>query len=270
MLFKGLNKHLRGIRMSAMCKYVIAFAVISVSFMSAPSLIVAQQPSLIQQIEELKPSIVRIKARNTEIFQSQRPQAAIDRQTGRIIVFRNVHSGSYNRFGAGVFVDACGIIVTNAHTINNADQIRVLLNDNIELPARVVFLFKDMDFGFLKVDLPYAIRPVPLADSDDIHLGDDIVNIGNSELLHQTVSGGQIIGIGSSRTQKTQGRQNTYLIQTTVNLYPGDSGGPVFNRSGKLIGLITAKETSSEHSSFAIPSNIINRFLQEYLHGFEQ
>ena len=201
-------------------------------------------------------------------MQGRRPQAALDRRTGRIIVLRKVQTGSYNRFGAGVFIDPSGIIVTNAHTINQADRITIILDDNKELPAHVLLIVNDMDFGFLKVDLPYPIRAVPLANSDQIKLGEEVVNIGNSEFLNQTVSGGKINGLGSSHTLKGQNKQKNYLIKTSITLYEGDSGGPLFDRQGRLIGLITAKEESTDHATFAIPSNIINRFLQEYLHGF--
>ncbi len=255
--------------MNAMYKFHALTALLVGLYTFSPLSGFAQPPSIIEKINTLKASTVRIKALNAGLFQGQRPRAALDKRTGRIIVLRNVQGGSYNRFGAGVFVHPSGIIVTNAHTIHLADRITVTLNDNTELPARALFLVNNMDIGFLQVDPPYPVTPVPLANSDEIQLRDEIINIGNSEFLQQTVSGGQITGIGNSRTLKVSPEKN-YLIQTSINLYQGDSGGPLFDRHGKLIGLVTAKETTADHSSFAIPSNIINRFLQEYLQGHYQ
>jgi len=238
-----------------------------VLILSLLTLVGEAQVSLLEQIERLQPAIVSIKSLNTEIFQKPGMHAALDRKTGRVVVLRRLHGGSYNRFGAGVIVHESGIIVTNAHNIINADRITVILNDHTELLAKVLLVTKDMDFGFIQVDLPYPITPVALANADEIKLGDEIITVGNSPLLKQTISGGKIIGLGNSRTQKRQGQKRTDLIQTTVNLYESDSGGPLFDRKGHLLGLMTAKETAVDHSSFAIPANQIHRFLQEYLHG---
>lgn len=224
------------------------------------------QTSVIDQIQKLQPAIVSIKAVNKEIFQMPYQAAAFDKASGRVIVVRRLKAAGYNRFGAGVIIHSTGIIVTNAHVVNNADNIKVILHDNLEIPAEVLLIVKNLDIGLIQIPLPYPITPVELADSDHVKLRDEVINIGNSQFLKQTFSGGKIKGIGTSRHQFLKGEiKTTHLLQTTINLYEGDSGGPLFDQAGRLIGMMTAKEAAANHSSFAVPSNLIKRYLAEYL-----
>ena len=219
------------------------------------------QSSIIDQVQRAQPSIVGVTAENTDVFQSPPAIAGIDPKTGRVVVVRKVQQPTYQRAGAGVVLDSSGIIVTNAHTVQRSNSITVTLSDHTQLPASVVKVVMNLDLAFLKVNPPSPLKPIWLADSDQIKLGEEIITVGNSELLKQTVSGGKIIGIGTNR--HPDGRDKTDLIQTTINLYSGDSGGPLFDHQGRLLGLMTAKETSADHSSFAIPVNKIKKYLDE-------
>ena len=167
--------------------------------------------------------------------------------------------------GAGVVIDPSGIIITNGHTVDKANKITVAFKDNTVWPAEVLLVINNLDLGFLKVNVPSPLPIVTIADSDQITLGDEIITVGNSEFLKQTVSGGKIKGLGTSRSRQDQNQ--TDLIQTTVNLYKGDSGGPLFDHEGRLIGLMTASETAHDHSSFAVPSNKIKKYLEEIKSG---
>ena len=164
-----------------------------------------------------------------------------------------------------MIIHPSGIIVTNAHTVNRANRVMVRLNNDREMPAEVIRLVNNIDMAFLRIQPPFPLRAVPLADSNLIQLGDQVLTIGSSPVLKQTVSGGVIIGLGRNRTAKHRGQTRNDLFQTTINLYEGDSGGPLFNNEGALIGLMTAKETGADHSSFAIPSNQILWHLIKYL-----
>lgn len=222
------------------------------------------QPSLISQMLDAQQAVVAITAENTDVFKTP-AAAAIDPATGQIILRRKLAAGSYTRNGAGVLIHPDGILVTNAHTGHMANTIKVTLNTGETFYAQPIRILHDMDLLFLKIN---AGRPLPfihIANSDQIALGQDVVTIGNSAFLKDTISGGQVIGIGVSRTLKHAGAHRTDLIQTTVNLYHGDSGGPLFDQNGQLIGLMTADEGSTDHSSFAIPSNIIQKYLLEYI-----
>lgn len=205
--------------------------------------------------------VVAVSAVNRDIYKS--PGGLVrDPKTGRVFLARKLAQAAYERHGAGVVIHPSGVIVTNAHTIYQADQIAVTLNDGSQLPAQVVGLVKGDDIALLKIPPHPSLLSVPIADSDQIQLGDEIFTIGNSPLLKETISGGTVIGLGHSQSA---GNRHNSLIQTTINVYKGDSGGPLFDRRGHLIGLITAREEDKDRSSFAIPSNHITQYLSAYL-----
>ncbi|MFA5261987.1 MAG: trypsin-like peptidase domain-containing protein [Candidatus Omnitrophota bacterium] len=231
-------------------------------FLSNPA---SAQHSILSQIMDTQESMVDIIAENIQVGASYIAGPVLDPRSGRVGVLRNIQQASYRRAGAGMIIHPSGIIVTNAHTVNRANRITVRLHNNLETPAEVIRLINNIDMAFLRIQAPFPLTPVPLADSNQIHLGDQVLTIGSSPLLKQTVSGGVIIGLGRTRTATQHGPIRNDLFQTTINLYEGDSGGPLFNNEGNLIGLMTAKETGADHSSFAIPSNQILGHLIKYL-----
>lgn len=247
-------------------KYIIT-TIIGIAIISTPC---AAQDSIIIQMMETQQAVVEVQAKNTDIFNTQQSGAALNPRTGRIVVRRKIAQRSYERNGAGVIVHPDGIIITNAHTGHKADTIKITLNTGEVLYAQPVRIINDLDLLLLKIDAGRPLPFVQIADSDKIALRNEVITIGNSALLKNTISGGQIIGIGISRKLKHTGKQRTDLIQTTVNLYQGDSGGPLFNKNGQLIGLMTASESGTDHSSFAIPSNKIKKYLLEYLNKNKQ
>jgi len=223
------------------------------------------QHSILSEIMASQDSMVDIIAENIQIGASV-SGPVLDPRSGRVGVLRNVQQASYRRAGAGMIIHPSGIIVTNAHTVNRANRVIVQLRNNQKMPAEVVRLVSNLDMAFLRIHAPAPLPSVPLADSDQTHLGDQVLTIGSCPLLKQTVSGGTIIGLGRNRSATRQGQTQNALLQTTINLYEGDSGGPLFNNQGGLIGFMTAKETAADHSSFAIPSNQILEHLKKYLH----
>jgi len=223
------------------------------------------QQSILAHVLDSRSALVEVIAENVNHYKDGRPQAAFNPKTGQIVTLHSIKRSSYRREGAGVIIHPAGMIVTNAHVVHKANFIWIRLYNGQEFPADVAGFIGNLDLAFLKIEYPTSLPAVPIADSDLIQLGDEIMTVGHSFLLNQTVSGGQVIGLGTSRAHRRNGRHRTDLIQTTFNLYEGDSGGPLFDAQGRLIGLMTAKETSADHSSFAVPSNKIKNFLQEYL-----
>ncbi len=227
------------------------------------------QPSLIETMQQSMPAIISIAAEEDELFRS--PQGAtIDPKTGRMVVFQKLYKAKKKIFGAGVIVDPSGLIVTNTHTILNAQKIFVILNDGTTYPAQVLGVVSQYDFAFLKINPSTDLQPITFADSDKIQLGDEIVTIGNSSLLKETISGGKIIGIGVQNGEQVQNkedlkREETKLIQVDINVYKGDSGGPLFNRNGEFIGLFVAGQIKADRSSFVIPSNKIKEQAEKYI-----
>jgi len=221
------------------------------------------QPSIIADMLVAQASLVTVESENTDLFKTDPAVAGINKETGQILLTRKLTKASVKRNSAGVIIHASGIIVTNAHAVAKANTIKVILKDQTAVPAQVAAFISNIDLALLVIRPPYPLKALPLADSDKVTLGEDIISIGSSSFLNQTVTGGKIIGLGSSRSH--QGPKHNQLLQTSLNVYQGDSGGPLFNRQGQLIGLVTAKETAADHSSFAVPSNLIAEYLNNYL-----
>ncbi|MEI6486599.1 MAG: Do family serine endopeptidase [Sphingomonadales bacterium] len=164
--------------------------------------------------------------------------------------------------GSGVIVGADGLIVTNNHVVEGADQILVALADRREFKARVLFADPRLDLALLKVDTEGATLPViRMADSDRVEVGDVTVAIGNPFGVGQTVTTGIVsavarTGIGVSDWQ--------FFIQTDAAINPGNSGGALLDAQGRLIGVPTAIYSRSGGSNgigFAIPSKMVRVFL---------
>jgi Do/DeqQ family serine protease len=160
--------------------------------------------------------------------------------------------------GSGVIVSPDGLVVTNHHVIQGADEITVVLADLRELSAELVLDDKDTDLAVLRIDpgsdpLPY----VEFRDSDDVEVGDLVLAIGNPFGVGQTVTSGIV-----SATARTQVGISDYsfFIQTDAAINPGNSGGALVTLDGRLLGINTAIYSRSGGSvgiGFAIPANMV-------------
>lgn len=228
----------------------------------------AQQPSIIDQMMRIKPSLVEITAVNVaaKLDTPKQRSLARDPKTGRIVVLNKGTSlATYQRSGSGVILHKTGIIITNAHIVAQAQQIQVLLVNGTQINADVVRYAPDLDLALLKIKTPIALPAVTLADSSQISLNQEIFTVGSSPLLNESISGGKITGLASSRNGAYSNSYESDFFRTSMTIYKGDSGGPLFNRDGNLIGLMTAKLTSQDKASFAVSSNKIRRYLVSYL-----
>ena len=226
---------------------------------------VLAQESMIETMQKAMSSVVSVIAENDQSFDS--PQTGIDPKTGQILTRHQIKQATLERSGAGIVIDPSGLIVTNTHTIFNAKKVFVILRDQTSFPAEVLGIVSQYDFAFLRIQPPTPLAAISWADSDQIHLGDDIVTIGHSDLLKEAISGGKIIGIGvagGKNLHSTEGEE-TKLIQININVYKGDSGGPIFDRKGNFVGLMVAGQMKTDRSSFAIPSNQIKEQSKKFL-----
>lgn len=223
------------------------------------------QPSIIETIQNAAPSIVSINAEVIGAVDSPQTAAAIDKNTGRLLVLKRVKAASYKRSGAGVIIDPTGLIATNFHTISHANKITVTLSSAITAIATIIRIYPENDLAFIHINPPMPLSAIQFADSDNLRLNDEVFTIGHSELLSQTISGGKIIGIGSNRTKEKGDTENTDMFQVNMNLYRGDSGGPLFDRHGQFVGLVAAGQENVDRSTFVIPSNKIEKHYLEYL-----
>ncbi|PSH66517.1 DegQ family serine endoprotease [Phyllobacterium sophorae] len=164
--------------------------------------------------------------------------------------------------GSGVIADASGIIVTNNHVIRNADTVKVALSDGREFDSKVLLKDESTDLAILKIDAGEPLPALPLADSDQVEVGDLVLAIGNPFGVGQTVTS----GIVSAQARTRVGISDfDFFIQTDAAINPGNSGGALIDMTGKLIGINTAIFSRSGGSigiGFAIPSNMVRAVVE--------
>ncbi len=178
-------------------------------------------------------------------------------------------SGRSVSLGSGFIIDPAGYIVTNNHVIDGADEISVTLQDNTTLKATLVGKDDRVDLALLKVEGDKPFKFVPFGDSDTGRVGDWVLAIGNPFGLGGSVTA----GIVSARGRDI--RQGPYddFIQTDAAINRGNSGGPLFNMAGEVIGINTAIYSPSGGSvgiGFSVPANLAKSVvaqLREYGHA---
>jgi len=158
--------------------------------------------------------------------------------------------------GSGFVIDASGLIVTNNHVIEDADQINVILNDGTTLPAKIVGRDSKTDIALLRVK-PKALLPTArLGDSDRARVGEWVMAIGNPFGLGGSVTAGII----SARNRDINAGPYDDFIQTDAPINRGNSGGPLFNMQGEVVGVNSAIYSPTGGSvgiAFAIPSSMV-------------
>ncbi|MFZ9886028.1 MAG: trypsin-like peptidase domain-containing protein [Myxococcota bacterium] len=165
--------------------------------------------------------------------------------------------------GSGFLIHPTGYALTNHHVIENAIRIRVRVGaSRVEVPARVVGTDPRTDVALIKLEGDRRDWPViPLGDSDTLKVGDFVVAIGNPFGLEQSVSMG-ILSARSRRDVNPSGRMGLYdFLQTDASINFGNSGGPLMNLSGEVVGMNTAINAAAQGIGFAIPVNMIKRML---------
>ena len=164
--------------------------------------------------------------------------------------------------GSGFIVSESGFIVTNNHVIEEADEITVTLHDETRLTAEVVGRDAKTDLALLKVRASGKLPRVTFGDSSGLRVGDWVVAIGNPFGLGGTVTA----GIVSGRQRDIRAGPYDDFIQTDASINQGNSGGPMFNVAGEVVGINTAILAPAGHSvgvGFAIPSNLARPILEQ-------
>lgn len=167
-----------------------------------------------------------------------------------------------NSLGSGVLVRPDGLIVTNAHVVKGADEIRVVLADRREYEAKLITQDERYDLALLRVEGAEEKFPfLELRDSDSIEVGDVVLAIGNPFGLNQTVTSGIVSAVARSAGGIND---SNFFLQTDAAINPGNSGGALVSLDGRLIGINTAIYSQTGGSvgiGFATPSNIVERMI---------
>lgn len=163
--------------------------------------------------------------------------------------------------GSGFIWDDEGHIVTNYHVIEKADRAQVTLSDQTTWDAELIGIEPNKDLAILKIKAPKKkLKPIPVASSHDLRVGQSVFAIGNPFGLDQTLTTGVISALGRE-IQSIGGRPIRGVIQTDAAINPGNSGGPLIDSNGRLIGVNTMIYSPSGASAgigFSIPSDEVN------------
>lgn len=183
---------------------------------------------------------------------------------GRILFDSDDREGT----GSGVAIDEQGHILTNEHVLSGTQRVTVKLSDNCTYPARIVSTDPDSDLAVLKIEAPREqLTVIPMADSDQLTVGQKVLAIGNPFGLDRTVSTGVISGLQRPIHTRNQ-RLIEGAIQRDASINPGNSGGALLDSQGRLIGINTMIYSPTGGSvgvGFAIPTNIAKRIVPQLI-----
>lgn len=155
--------------------------------------------------------------------------------------------------GSGFVIASDGFILTNNHVVNGATEIKITTSDGTDYPARLIGQDSDTDIAVIRVDAR-DLPQVQLGNSDNLRVGQMVIAIGNPNGLQNTVTAGVVSATG--RTLNSQnGRLIEGIIQTDAALNPGNSGGPLVDSHGRVVGVNTAIIAMAQGICFAVPSN---------------
>ena len=220
-------------------------------------------PSLAPVLEQVTPAVVnvfsstRVQVRSSPFFNDPFFRRFFDIPSmPRERVQRSL--------GSGVIVDAeAGLILTNNHVIDDADEIAITLEDGREFQAEFIGADRETDLAVIRIDAD-DLHELPLFDSEQLKVGDFVVAVGNPFGLGQTVTSGIVSALGRAGLR---GLEYQNFIQTDASINPGNSGGALVNLRGELVGINTAIFTPSGGNvgiGFAIPASTAS-FIMEQL-----
>ena len=169
--------------------------------------------------------------------------------------------------GTGFVVDKTGIIMTNNHVVEGANEIVVQLSDERRFPATIKGRDARTDIAVVKIEGASDLHSIPLGDSDKLDVGDWVVAIGNPFGLAHTVSAGIVSAKGRGREDVPLDPSGYYnFIQTDASINPGNSGGPLLDLHGQVVGMNTAvRGGGAQGIGFAIPINMVKQLMPTLL-----
>ncbi len=226
----------------------------SIGIINSPGELLESEWSTIRLFENAAPSVCYITTSNVRMDLWTRDISEIKRGTG-----------------SGFVWDRNGHIVTNYHVIQGADRAQVTLSDQSTWSAKLIGSAPEKDLALLKIEAETnRLKPIPLGQSNNLRVGQNVYAIGNPFGLDQTLTTGIVSALGRE-IESVAGIPIRDAIQTDAAINPGNSGGPLLNSSGRLIGVNTAIYSPSGASAgigFSIPVEVVKWVIPELmLHG---
>lgn len=210
-------------------------------------------------VKETSPAVVNVFTSRTVIRRSS--QDFFDEMFG---MRRAPREKTESSLGSGVIVRSNGIIVTNAHVVKGADELKVVLTDRREFEAEIIAQDDQIDLAILRVDTKgEALPSLPILQNNDIEVGDIVLAIGNPFGVGQTVTSGIVSALG-----RTNVADFSAFTQTDAAINPGNSGGALVNLNGELVGVntqIASRSGGSNGVGFAIPAELVARAVESTL-----
>jgi serine protease Do len=226
---------------------------------------VANQAGFAPLVAKVKAAVVNIATDSASkaSAEQQMPQLPEGTPWGDMLRrFHNQQSQPVHALGSGFIVDPAGYVVTNNHVIDGANKITVTLDGGQSYPAKIVGHDEKTDVAVLKIEAGKPLPYVAFGPSNEEHVGDWVVAIGNPFGLGGTVTA----GIVSGHDRNIDGGPYDDYLQIDAPINPGNSGGPLFNQSGQVIGIDTAIYSPTGGSvgiGFAIPSDMASKVVAQ-------
>jgi len=246
----------------------ISLILVILNFFSLPSFSKAVPESFADLAEELMPSVVNIST--TQTIKSTTNPFPFEFPPGSPLedMFKEFNKSTERKataLGSGFIINKKGMVVTNNHVIKGADDIFVSVNGSKEYKAKVIGKDPYMDLAVLQIETSDKFKPVTFGDSDKSRVGDWVIAIGNPFGFGGTVTSGII----SARNRDIGLTRYDDLIQTDASINQGNSGGPLFNLKGEVVGINTAIIAPGSSGSigigFAIPSNPASKVIDQLI-----
>jgi Do/DeqQ family serine protease len=218
-----------------------------------------------QVVRDVGPAVVRIDAQRTvenavpEMFNDPFFRRFFGNQIPNI-PDKQIQSGT----GSGFILNKQGQIITNAHVVDGADKVTVVLKDGRQFEGQVMGRDPITDVAVVKIEAD-NLPTVKLGDSERLQPGDWAIAIGNPLGLDNTVTTGIISAVGRSSSEVGVPDKRVDFIQTDAAINPGNSGGPLLNAKGEVIGVNTAILQGAQGLGFAIPVNTVERIAEELI-----
>lgn len=223
--------------------------------------------SLPEVIEASQRSVVNIQV-NRSVYMNYKHTPSFSEQWLMDYFEKNIPSAtrsvSFPSLGSGVIMTSTGRILTNAHVVSRASQIVVVTKDKKTFPAVLIGKNEKEDLALLKIEPTEDLRAVPMANSDTVKAGEEVLAIGTPYGYEYTVTRGIVSAIHRELKDGDQVRFPD-MIQTDTSVNPGNSGGPLLNAKGEMVGLMTVVDSRAKGIGFAIPSNRIKSLMDDLI-----
>jgi len=228
-----------------------------------------RESAVVKAVRKVSPAVVNISSAY-EVSKRANPFSGFGMDPFFENFFRDFFDPRFERrqkqtsLGSGVIIDGKrGLILTNAHVIQRAGTIKVVLMDEREFEAQIVGADPDSDLAVLKIEADTPLPSIEMGNSNDLMIGETVIAIGNPFGFSNTVTTGVISAV--NRSIRAEERVYHDFIQIDASINPGNSGGPLLNINGELIGINTAIYAKAQGIGFAIPISKANKIISDLI-----